>query len=221
MAAKIDLAPLPPFDPLSDPTSLGQRWKSWTERFQTYVAAINIADDKQKRALLLYQSGPATQEIFETLKDTGEDYKTAQEKMDAYFSPKKNVDYEVFQFCKAVQQSAETVDQFTTRLRKLAATCEFHDAQKEIKFTIIQNCLSKRLRRYGLQEAALTLDELLAKARSLEVSELQATGMAIGFLCSQRSESYSSWAETNRININNPTGYTLEYMSPVWIDLAT
>ena len=43
---------------------------------------MNISDDKQKRALLLYQAGPETQEIFETLTDTGDDYKTAQEKLD-------------------------------------------------------------------------------------------------------------------------------------------
>ena len=98
MAAKLDLAPLPPFDPLSEPSSLGQRWKNWTKRFQTYIVAMNITDDKQKRALLLYQAGPATQEIFETLSDTGDDYKTAQEKLDVYFLPKKNVDYEIFQF---------------------------------------------------------------------------------------------------------------------------
>ena len=97
MAAKLDLAPLPLFDPLIDPSLLSQRWKSWTKRFQTYVTAINITDEKQKRELLLYQAGPATQEIFETLSDTGDDYK---EKLDAYFSPKKNVDYEVFQLGK-------------------------------------------------------------------------------------------------------------------------
>ena len=64
-----------------------------------------------------------------------------------------------------------------TRLRKLAANCEFHDVNKEIKSAIIQNCQSKRLRRYALREEALSLDNLLAKARSLEVSETQATGM--------------------------------------------
>ena len=57
---------------------------------------MNITDDKQKRGVLLYQAGLETQEIFETLNDTGDDYKTAQEKLDAYFSPKKNVDYEIF-----------------------------------------------------------------------------------------------------------------------------
>ena len=177
MAAKLDLAPLPPFDPLNDPSSLSQRWKSWTKRFKTYVAALNITDDKQQRALLLYQAGPETQEIFETLTETGEDYKTAQEKLDAYFSPKKNVDYEIFQFWQAIQQPSETVDQFATRLRKMASNCEFHDTDKEIKAVIIQNCQSKRLRRYALREDALTLENLLTKACSLEASERQATGM--------------------------------------------
>ena len=78
MASILDLAPLPQFDPLSKPSSLSQNWKSWMKRFQTYVTALNIKDDKQKRALLLYQAGEATQEIFETLEETGEDYKTAK-----------------------------------------------------------------------------------------------------------------------------------------------
>ena len=65
MASKIDLTPLPQFDPLGEPSSLSQHWKSWTKRFQTYVEALDIKEDKQKRALLLYQAGEATQEIFE------------------------------------------------------------------------------------------------------------------------------------------------------------
>ena len=62
------------------------------------------------------------------MSDTGDDYDTAQKKLDDYFSPKKNVDFEVFQFRQAVQQKGETVvqDQFATRLRKIVANCEFH-----------------------------------------------------------------------------------------------
>ena len=97
---------------------------------------MNITDDKQKRALLLYQAGPETQEIFETLTDTGDDYKTAQEKLDAYFSPMKNADCKIFQFRQAVQQPGKTVDQFATTLRKIAINCEFHDTSKEIKAVI-------------------------------------------------------------------------------------
>ena len=98
-------------------------------------------------------------------------------KLDEYFSPKKNVDYEIFQFRQAVQKAGETVDQFATRLRKLAAHCEFSDLERELKSAIIQNCHSKRLRRLALREEALTLDGLLTKARALEASETQASGI--------------------------------------------
>ena len=114
------------------------------------TAALNINDDKQKRAVLLYQAGQATQEIFDTIPETGDDFATAMEKLDNYFTPNKNVTYEIFQFRKAVQQFGETIDQFATRLRKLASTCEFTDLAKELKSTIIQNSQSKRLRRVAL-----------------------------------------------------------------------
>ena len=188
MAARVDLPPLPLFDPLSDQTSLSQRWKSWTKRFETYLVATNITDDKQKRAMLLYQAGSATQDIFETLTDTGTDYATAKKKLDDYFSPKKNVDYEIFQFRQTTQLPGETVEQFATRLRRLAASCEFNNVDNEIKSAIIQHCYSKRLRRYALREDALTLTDLLTKARSLEMSELQATGMEEKLLPGKQSQ---------------------------------
>ena len=108
---------------------------------------------------------------------TGDDYATAVAKLDEYFLPKKNVDYETFQFRQATQQTGETLDQFVTRLRKLAAHCEFTDLNKELKSAIIQNCQSKRLRRFGLREEDMTLEKLLAKARALEGSERQASGI--------------------------------------------
>jgi hypothetical protein len=67
MATRVDLPPLPPFDPTCDQTSVSQRWKTWTKRFETYLIATNITDDRQKRAMLLYQAGPDTQDIFDTL----------------------------------------------------------------------------------------------------------------------------------------------------------
>ena len=66
-------------------------------------------------------------------------------KLDEYFAPKKNIDYEIFQFRQAVQLKDETVDQFATRLRKLATYCEFTELDRELKSAIIPNCHSKRL----------------------------------------------------------------------------
>ena len=39
--------PSPPFDPVGDPTSLSQRWKSWKRRFQTYLVALDVKDDSR------------------------------------------------------------------------------------------------------------------------------------------------------------------------------
>ena len=175
MAARLEVHPLPPFDPVGNPTSIGQRWKTWTKCFETYIIALDIKDDKQKRALFLYQAGQETQEIFDMLTDTGDDYKTAKEKLYNYFLPKKNVDFETFKLRQITQKTDETIDQFITRLRKLALHCEFHDLDKELKATLIQNCSSKRLRRF--REEDVTLEKILAKARALEASESQATGM--------------------------------------------
>ena len=70
--AELSLAPLAPFDPVSDPTSLEQRWKAWKRHFETYVAAINITDGARK----------STQSIFDTLSETGDSYGTAIAKQD-------------------------------------------------------------------------------------------------------------------------------------------
>ena len=83
-----------------------------------------------------------TQDIFDSLLETGndDDYETAIAKLDEYFSPNKNVDYEIFQFRQAKQNIGETTDQFATRLRRLAIHCEFHNVDNEVKSAIIQNC---------------------------------------------------------------------------------
>ena len=131
---------------------------------------------KSACALLLYQAGQETQELFNMFTDTRENYTTALEKLDDYFAPKKNVDFETFQFRQAVQLDGETVDQYVTCLCKLAVTCEFSDADKELKAAVIQHCQSKQLRRYVLREDDLMSEKLLAKARALEASDDKRVG---------------------------------------------
>lgn len=177
MAAKLDVLPLPPFNQVSDPTSISQRWTQWKRRCETNLLAVNIADDAQKRALLLYQAGPATQEIFYSLpvaQGEATDYKTALEKLNAYFAPRKNVDFEIFQFRQAKQKIGETTNQDAIRLRQLPAHCEFPEVDNELKSAIIQNCSSKQLRLFALREEKLTLATLLSKAYVLEACESQA-----------------------------------------------
>ncbi len=84
------------------------------------------------------------------------------------------MDYEIFQFRSTKQNHDETIDQFATRHRKLASTCEFTDVGKEVESCIIQNCTSKRLRRYALLETDITLEKMLCKGRAFEARNRQA-----------------------------------------------
>ena len=136
---------------------------------------MGIEDAKQKRALLLHYSGPEVNKIFDTLEDTGEDkdYKKAVKKLTAHFNPQVNTTYEVYNFRKAQQNEGESFDSFHTRLGTLAKTCEFADADKEIKEQIILSCKSNALRQKALRED-LNLTALLKAGRALELSETQA-----------------------------------------------
>jgi hypothetical protein len=115
--------------------------------------------------------------IFDTLPDTGQDddFKTACEKLTEYFSPSKNVPFEVYKFRQAKQQEHETLDAYYTRLctLSLAKTCEFADTDTELKQQIIEGCLSNRLRRKILMEKTFTLSQILDYGRALARTDQQ------------------------------------------------
>ena len=163
-----------PFDIHAD-GAIAQRWRKWIKRLENLFVAAAISDKKRQRALLLYYAREEVSEIFDTLPDTGDDFETAKTKLNAYFDPKKNVEFEIFTFRQAKQNPVETMNSYHSRLRQLATTCEFTDVDKEVKSQIIQSCTSQRLRRKALRDSTMTLEALLAEARALEVSEQQAT----------------------------------------------
>ena len=128
---------------------------------------------------MLYLSGPDVQELFGTLPDTGEDkyFDVAVKKLTDYFAPKQNTDFEIYKFRQAIQSPEENLEAYHTRLRKLAATCNFENPNEEIKGQIIQEYTSSSLRRHTLKSDKLTLTDLLAKRKRAEVGSVQANTM--------------------------------------------
>ncbi|XP_028412527.1 uncharacterized protein LOC114535410 [Dendronephthya gigantea] len=178
-SGRINLTPMAPVDPLADPSSLSQEWKTWKRRFETYLVALNVTKKKQKQPLLLYQAGQETQDIFDIFAEIREDddYDFAIAAPDTYFSPQKHIDFDIFKFCEAKQQSHETIDQFSTCLRKMATNCDFANIDKEVKSAKTQNCSSTCLRRYALLDSEVTLAKILAKGRAFKLSESPAAGI--------------------------------------------
>ena len=124
-----------------------------------YLTASGVTDPTRKRALLLYQAGPRVREIFKRIPDTGTgaDYDIAKAKLKAHFDPQKNKRYEVYRFRQATQESNETLDQFHTRLRTMAKTCEFTDIEFEIEEQIIIGGKSSKICKRALRDPKFDL----------------------------------------------------------------
>ena len=56
-----------------------------------------------KAPFLLYYAEEEVCDIFETLPESGDDFETAKEKLPEYFDPKKNVEYDIYNFRQAKQ----------------------------------------------------------------------------------------------------------------------
>ena len=173
---------LPPFEKFSvhsDSATVGTRFKKWLARFELMLTGMNITAAARKRALLLHYAGEEVYDIYDTFSDDqkGADdnagYETLKTSLTTYFEPHKNVDYETYKFRQAKQEKSESIDNFCTRLRRMSSTCEFADAEREIKSQILLGCSSNHLRRKALRED-MALNDLLKAARALEISSVQA-----------------------------------------------
>lgn len=168
-----------------DLSSAGPRWKKWLARFEVLMSAMDIDDDdagkKRKKSCLLHYMGAECFEIYETVKVDGDDFAGVKKKLTDYFVPKANTEYERYVFRNTKQREGETLDQFCTRLKKLAINCDFTTNDDEVKSQIIQGCTSTSLRKKALSKTQ-TLVELLETGRTLEQTKSQASAMEVGVL---------------------------------------
>ena len=126
------LASIPPFSPDPDPVECASRWAIWLQSLEFYFDAADITTDVKKKTLLLHHVGPAAQEIFVkevrpqlTSKNVNETYSNITSEFKSKFEPAINTDFEIFKFRQAKQRDDESIDQYTSRLRTLAARCSF------------------------------------------------------------------------------------------------
>ena len=150
--------------------------------FSYYLGAAGITQGAQKKSLLLHIAGPEVQELFDTLtvaapNEKEDVFDVALAALTKYFAPKANVAFERHVFRQATQGPDESVDDFCTRLKGLASTCEFDNRDEHVRDQFIDKCASSSLRRRLLRERNLTLDSLLDIARASEAAASQADKM--------------------------------------------
>ena len=94
---------------------------------------------------------------------------------------RKNTSFNRHKFRQEKQKEGETVAHFVTRLRQLAALCDFPNDSLDsfICDQLIDNCLSKKLRTKLLAERDLDLDHALDIAQAMEASGSQSRQIAV------------------------------------------
>lgn len=214
MAELTGIPQLPAFVPDTDPSSVAQRWKRWSDRFENLIVALNVQDNERKKALFLHLAGEAVYEIYDGLvvaavaegADPAVDnvYINAKQALDNHFNPQRNAEFEIYSFRKTQQHQDETVDTYHARLRSLSRYCGFTDTDSEIKSHIIQTCTSSRLRRRALSEPALTLKQLLDIARSMEAAERQVK-------CIERNKEFSTGSSDTTVAAIQQSDNTRRY----------
>ena len=110
--------------------------------------------------------------VIHTPGENEDEYTKTRDALNNYFMPKKNVEYEIFNFRQEKQKPEESLDMYYRRLKNLATHCEFNSVDREIKSQIIQFCVNNTLGLKALQDPTLTLDKILTLSRTLETSKV-------------------------------------------------
>ena len=103
-----------------------------------------------------------------------------------YFTPKQNTEYQRYELCRCLQLPSESLDKFVSRLKALAATCNFTEVDTEVKSQVISGCISQRLRRKGLSEVTWDLSKLIEVGKVYELSDNTALDMRVHWINSKK-----------------------------------
>ena len=72
-----------------------QQFLKYKRKFENLVVALNVTDDRQKKALLLNYIGQEAYKVYENLTSGAEDemYETVITLFDGHFAPKSNISF--------------------------------------------------------------------------------------------------------------------------------
>ena len=102
----------------------------------------------------------SVQDIFFTLPEETEGtnvFVKAISALNKHFKPQAKVPYERLVFRETKQSVSETVEQYITRLRQKAHTCEFGETSEEqIRDQVIRECFKNFLVKNGIEQQMTT-----------------------------------------------------------------
>ena len=120
----------PEFDVKAD--GLSRRWKKWHACLDQVFIGYDITDAARRKALLLTFAGSDFCDLVDTFQE-------AKFTITDHFNPKTNLELQRFIFHETFQKN-QFILEYYAEMDSIAATCNFHNKQQEIKSQIIRGC---------------------------------------------------------------------------------
>jgi len=169
----------PPAPLRLDSSNLEAEWTSFEKKFRWILVAIGADEkpDTTRLAMFLTTIGDDGVKVFEAFTyaepESAEQFDVVIRKFKEYCTPVHNIVYERFLFWHHAQTPGETIDQYVTRQRHLAKTCNFMEEDNMMRDHIVFTCQDARLKERLLLEADLTLTKVIAICRAAEATREQ------------------------------------------------
>ncbi len=179
-------ANIPPPSPMNMNGDWSDNWDLFRAEFEDYALVMGLAEKTKEvqAATLRSVMGPECRHVYRhNLNLTAEqqgDVKTILESLEAYFKPAKNVIYERYVFGCCKQEEGESIDNFVTRLREKAATCDYGGLKDEmIRDKIVLGITNEGTRRRLLSEKKCTLLTAIEMCRTAEQTTIRMRAMDV------------------------------------------
>lgn len=175
---------IPPPGPMKLSGDWSANWDIFRAEFEDYSLAVDLvaASSAVQAATLRTLMGPECRHVYKhnlqlTEAERG-DVTNILDKLEEYFKPAKNVIYERYVFGCCKQEDGESTDNFLTRLREKAATCDYGALRDElIRDKVVLGITNEATRRRLLREKGLTLTTAIEICRAAELTDMTLRSM--------------------------------------------
>jgi len=194
--------------PMDITGNVAGNWEFFLSSWINYENATELCEKNMKIRTATFRSilGRDAQRVLQHIQfdppNKREHLPSVIEALQCHFIPQRNEVFERYVFNSAVQEPGETVDNYVTRLRRLAATCNFKTTADNLSYE--DNMIRDRLilgttdsdtRARTLRERELDLNKVIRMLKTSEtasrqlrlMSDLSAEGENVNFV---RKKSY-------------------------------
>ena len=160
---------------VNDPDDLHLRWTKWITRLNRYFLHTKTTEEADKLNALLMFAGYDLEMIYNEKCTAEDNYAAVSKILEKHFNPTTSQHLNRYNFRSIIQREQESFDEFITRIKLAAKTCNFGGEEETIT-QIISSCQSDSLKKKALSKASLDLKELIELGRSDDVIKSQVKG---------------------------------------------